>query len=170
MLLSLGNILSNLYNFCGREDCWCHNCRYVFPDLLDQPQEFAHWGKISSLLRSGGMTQFHTAVACMQKSTWKSDYSVVGRIWGQRSESKSLWWRSHSPLQCQCDWCCSCNVTILRRKYHISFRSRAGCQAQVIDSSPHNLKVGLGLMQKRSSPNQQKFYLFPFPHMHSPLL
>ena len=96
MLLSLGNILSNLYNFCGREDCWCHNCRYVFPDLLDQPQEFAHWGKISSLSRSGGMTQFHTAVACMQKSTWKSDYSVVGRIWGQRSESKSLWWRSHS--------------------------------------------------------------------------
>ena len=73
-------------------------------------------------------------------------------------------------LQCQCDWCCSCNVTILRRKYHISFRSRAGCQAQVIDSSPHNLKVGLGLMQKRSSPNQQNFYLFPFPHMHSPLL
>ena len=100
--LSLGNMLSNLYNFCGREDCWMlmSQLSNVFPDLLDHRS--LHFEAKFDKLRSVEMTQFRHAGLDACKSQHESLIRVLPKSERLSLECPStlMWWQwSHRTWQ-----------------------------------------------------------------------
>ena len=126
-LLSLGNMLSNLYNFCGREDCWMlmSQLSNVFPDLLDHRS--LHFEAKFDKLRSVEMTQFRHAGLDACKSQHESLIRVL-----PKSERLSLVSVNIDVMTVVTShvtevWACYCCVTILRRKTSQSRLLGPGC-------------------------------------------